>query len=154
MQKFSTWMILSLDVIFWIIRVIATYTYAMGMDFMVVPLNMNMEVILLFIALICFIFIAKRNWLGPIVYLIGYGGYFGVDLYNNIVNGSITSTNYASILFSFFGIVLPLITLLDLALDKNRKAHPTDKKTDWFYKDEKFDRKLDERADKNNYKTL
>ena len=29
-----------------------------------------------------------------------------------------------------------------------------DKKTDWFYGDEKYDRKMDERADKNNYRTL
>ena len=29
-----------------------------------------------------------------------------------------------------------------------------DKKTDWFYKNEQFDRKMDDRADKNNYRTL
>ena len=40
-----------------------------------------------------------------------------------------------NIFFSFIGIVLALITLLDLLLDKNRKLNPTDKKTDWFYKD-------------------
>jgi len=42
--------------------------------------------------------------------------------------------------------------LFDLLFDKNRKEHPVDKKTDWFYKNENFDRKLDERADKNHYK--
>ena len=44
--------------------------------------------------------------------------------------------------------------LLDLLMDKNRKNHPKDKKTDWFYDNEQFDRKMDERADKNNYRTL
>ena len=44
--------------------------------------------------------------------------------------------------------------LFDLIIDKSRKANPKDKKTDWFYKNEQFDRKLDERADKNNYRTL
>ena len=44
--------------------------------------------------------------------------------------------------------------IFDLLLDKNRKAHPKDKKTDWFYKNEQYDRKLDDRADKNNYRTL
>ena len=43
---------------------------------------------------------------------------------------------------------------LDKNPDKNRKAHPKDKKTDWFYKNEQYDRKLDERADKNNYRTM
>jgi hypothetical protein len=52
------------------------------------------------------------------------------------------------------GMILPLFAIFDLALDKNRKAHPKDKKTDWFYKDERFDRNLDDRADKNNYRTL
>ena len=42
----------------------------------------------------------------------------------------------------------------DLLLDKNRKENPKDKKTDWFYKNEEFDRKLDDRADKNNYRTM
>ena len=27
-----------------------------------------------------------------------------------------------------------------------------DKKTDWFFDDDKYDRKLDERADKNHYR--
>ena len=36
-------------------------------------------------------------------------------------------------------------------LDKNRKLNPKDKKTDWFYQNEEFDRKLDDRADKNNF---
>ena len=55
---------------------------------------------------------------------------------------------------SLLGVALPIAVLLDLLLDKNRKAHPKDKKTDWFYANEKFDRQLDERADKNNYRTL
>ena len=50
MQKFSTWMILSLDVIFWLLRVIAAYTYAMGMDFMIQPIDMNMEITMIFVA--------------------------------------------------------------------------------------------------------
>ena len=41
---------------------------------------------------------------------------------------------------------------IKVLLDKNRKAHPVDKKTDWFYKNEKFDRQFDERADRNEYK--
>ena len=50
--------------------------------------------------------------------------------------------------------VLAIAVLLDLLVDKNRKLNPKDKKTDWFYKNEEYDRKLDDRADKNNYRTL
>ena len=66
----------------------------------------------------------------------------------------ITMGTSLSMLVSLIGVALPLAVLIDLLLDKQRKANPKDKKTDWFYKNEKFDRELDERADKNNYRTL
>ena len=50
------------------------------------------------------------------------------------------------------GIILAFAVLVDLAVDKGRK--PKDKKTDWFYANEQYDRQLDDRADKNNYRTL
>ena len=62
--------------------------------------------------------------------------------------------DYTALIISLIGIILPIAVLLDLLADKNRKAHPKDKKTDWFYKNEAYDRKLDDRADKNNYRTL
>lgn len=157
MQKFSTWMILSLDVIFWILRVIAAYTYAMGMDFMIQPIDMNMEITMIFVALLAFILIAKRKFLGSVIYMIGYFGYFGVALFNNLqqmmnVGGMID--DYINVLFSLIGVALPMFTFLDMLLDKNRQLHPTDKKTDWFYRNKKYDMQKDEREDKNNYRTL
>lgn len=157
MQKFSTWMILSLDVIFWLLRVIAAYTYAMGMDFMIQPIDMNMEITMIFVALLAFILIAKRKFLGPVIYMIGYFGYFGVALFNNLqqmmnVGGMID--DYINVLFSLIGVALPMFTFLDMLLDKNRQLHPTDKKTDWFYRNKKYDMQKDEREDKNNYRTL
>lgn len=157
MQKFSTWMILSLDVIFWLLRVIAAYTYAMGMDFMIQPIDMNMEITMIFVALLAFILIAKRKFLGSVIYMIGYFGYFGVALFNNLqqtmnVGGMID--DYINVLFSLIGVALPMFTFLDMLLDKNRQLHPTDKKTDWFYRNKKYDMQKDEREDKNNYRTL
>ena len=63
-------------------------------------------------------------------------------------------TDYTGMVISLIGLIIPVAVLLDLLADKNRKAHPKDKKTDWFYKNEAYDRKFDERADKNNYRTL
>ena len=54
MQKFSTWMVLALDVMFWIFRIIAAYTSSMGIEFMVKPMDMNMEIAMIFLALICY----------------------------------------------------------------------------------------------------
>lgn len=157
MQKFSTWMVLSIDVIFWLLRIVAAYTYSMGMEFMIKPIDLNMEIIMIFVALLSFILIAKRKFLGSVIYMIGYFGYFGVELFKNMqqmltVGGMIN--DYISVFFSLIGVALPLFTFFDLLLDKNRQLHPTDKKTDWFYKNNKYDMQKDEREDKNNYRTL
>lgn len=155
MKKFSTWMILLLGIIFWLLRIVAVYTDTMGMEFMIKPLDTNTEIALLFISLLAFILIAKRKFLGVIIYIVEYWGYFGVDLFTKLTSETpLAMEDVISVFFSFIGILLPIFSLLDLALDKNRKNHPKDKKTDWFYKDEKFDRNMDERADKNNYRTL
>lgn len=157
MQKFSTWMVLSLDVMFWILRIIAALTDTMAIDFMIKPINMNMEIIMIFVALVSFVLIAKRKFLGAIIYMIGYFGYFGIALVTNLQKMTTTGgsvNDYGTVMFSLVGVALPIFTFLDLLLDKNRQLHPTDKKTDWFYKDEKYDMKKDERADKNNYRTL
>lgn len=157
MQKFSTWMILLLDIIFWLLRIVATYTYTMGIEFMIKPMNVNLEIFLIFMALLVFILVAKRKFLGAIIYIIGYFGYFGASLWQNIQQMQTTGgmeDDYLSVFFSFIGIILPVLTLLDLLLDKNRQLHPTDKKTDWFYRNKKYDIQKDERADKNNYRTL
>ena len=58
-----------------------------------------------------------------------------------------------NLFFDAIGILIPLIALIDVLLDKIEKLNPTDKKTDWFYKNKDYDRQLDERADKNNYRT-
>ena len=51
------------------------------------------------------------------------------------------------------GVILPLITLIDIAVNKDRMGTSEDKKTVWFYGNKEYDRQLDERADKNNYRT-
>ena len=86
--------------------------------------------------------------------------YFGTDLTTKIsmifedMTQEITMGTSLSMFVSLIGVALPLAVLIDLLLDKQRKANPKDKKTDWFYKNEAFDRKLDDRADKNNYRTM
>ena len=67
---------------------------------------------------------------------------------------TVNTITYFNAFVSLVGMIIPIAVLLDLLLDKGRKAHPVDKKTDWFYKNKQFDRELDERADKNNYRTL
>lgn len=163
MKNFSTWMLVMFMAMFWVFRIIVAFTYELGSDFGgIEPFNQTMEIILLFVVLVCMILVVKRKIIGALIYLLAYGMYFGTNLITGIstivtANADITLSEmglYLNTFVSLIGIVIPVAVLLDLLLDKNRKANPKDKKTDWFFKNEQFDRKLDDRADKNNYRTM
>ena len=161
MKNFSTIILVMFVAMFWFFRMVVAFMYEIGQDLGgIVPYNQQMEIILLFVVLLCMILIVKRKMIGALIYLVAYGIYFGTGLVSsfgtmaNPGEGLIDVTIYLNGFISLVGIVLPIAVLLDLLLDKNRKAHPKDKKTDWFYKNEAYDRKLDERADKNNYRTM
>lgn len=163
MKNFSTWMLVMFMAMFWLLRVVVAFTYEMGNSFGgIEPINQTMEIILLFVVLLCMILIVKRKMIGALIYLLAYGMYFGTNLITGITAIATVTAEasifdigiYLNTFVSLIGIVIPIAVLFDLLLDKNRKANPKDKKTDWFYKNEQFDRKMDERADKNNYRTL
>ena len=163
MKNFSTWMLVMFMAMFWVLRIIIAFTYEMGGSFGgIEPFNQTMEIILLFVVLACMLLVVKRKMIGALIYLLAYGMYFGTSLMTGITTvmsstAEITPASmglYLGTLVSLIGIALPLAVLLDLLLDKNRKLNPKDKKTDWFYQNEQFDRKMDDRADKNNYRTM
>ena len=165
MKNFSTWLLACFMVMFWAFRVIVTLMAQLNQDFGgIVPINETLEIILLFVTLVCIILVVKRKLVGALIYLLIYGLYFGTDVFNGISmmisNSSSASastlpaTSFLNLFVSFIGVILPIAVLLDMLVDKGRKNHPKDKKTDWFYTNEQFDRKLDDRADKNNYRTL
>lgn len=157
MKSVSSWLIAILAFMFWVFRVISTVMATVGTNFIMPPLDMTMEIVLLFLTFICICFIVKRNLLSALIYLIAHSLYYGVFLYQNatvLVEGTQNLDLYFSLLICLIGIIIPAATVFDVLFDKSRKAHPTDKKTDWFYKNKEFDRQLDERADKNNYRTL
>ena len=51
-------------------------------------------------------------------------------------------------------LLIPTFAFFIIAAAKKQEAKPVDRKTDFFYKNDAYDRKYDERADKNNYRTL
>lgn len=158
MKNLSSWLIAFFIIMFWVFRLIVAVTGTMGLEFFVEPIDNNIEVILLFVVLICVPFIFKRKLIGAIIYLLSYGWYFGRGLVENVIkmiNGeTLVSTQYTAMFIALIAITLALAALFDILFDKNRTKNPTNKKTDWFYKNEEYDRKLDERADKNNYRTM
>ena len=159
MKKFSTYLLVMFMVLFWVLRIIITVSAQFGSNFMgVTPIDENFEIILLFAFLLCAVLVVKRKIIGALLYLGLYAVYFGGDITDKIgilsSGETLTMGQSADLMLSIIGIIIPLAVLIDLLLDRGRKEHPVDKKTDWFYKNEKFDRELDERADKNNYRTL
>ena len=157
MKNFSSWLITIFAFMFWGVRVVGTAMSSMGTEFIFVPSNLLMEIALLFITFICICFIIKRRLVASLIYLIAHLLYYVptfIPNFMSVIEGTLDMNNYMAVFLEFVGIVLPLAALFDVLLDKNRKAHPVDKKTDWFYKNEQYDRKLDDRADKNNYRML
>ena len=124
---------------------------------MFIPSNMTMEIALLFITFVCICFMVKRKLLAAVIYFVAHFMYYGPTFAQNfmsLINKTLPIELYMTTLFELFALGLAIAALFDVLLDKNRKAHPTDKKTDWFYTNKDYDRKLDDRADKNNYRTL
>ncbi len=159
MRNFSTWLLVCFMVMYWVFRIMVALMAQMHQNFIVQPFNATIEIILLFIVLVCLILIVKRKMAGALIYLIAYVMYFGSDVTTKITtliedSSKLGLNDYTALIISLIGIILPIAVLLDLLADKNRKAHPKDEKTDWFYKNEAYDRKLDDRADKNNYRTM
>ena len=159
MKKLSTYLLVMFMIVFWIIRIIITISSELGKDFMgMVPMNEIFEIIILFATLLCVVLVVKRKLVGSLLYLTLHAIYFGGDITAKLGliarNETLTLADSTNMMFSMLGIIIALAVLIDLLLDKNRKANPKDKKTDWFYKNEQFDREKDERADKNNYRTM
>ena len=156
MRTFANWMIAMFMILYWGFRVVVAYQASVYGEFFVQPINLTVEIVLLFVTVICIVLVFKRKLIGGIIYFLSYLAYFGTDLFKQILpafqGASAEIPNYMGAFTSFLGIILAFAVLVDLAVDKGRKQK--DKKTDWFYANEQYDRQLDDRADKNNYRTL
>ena len=141
--------------IFWVFRVVITLIYTSESTFSIIPLNMTFEIVVLFITFACIILIAKRKMLGAVVYLIAHCAYFGVDASQNlrtIIELTPTPAAYISLFISFIAVIIPVLAIMDIGLSSGKKGSGKNRKTDWFYGTTDYDRKFDDRADKNQYK--
>ena len=155
MTSVFSYLIVMIAGLFWILRVVITICYTLGSDIGIVPLNANVEIVLLFITLACMAFIIKRNIFGALVYMIVNVLYFGDNLYQGIIkilNERVEMIEYISLLVSFIGVIIPILIVFDIFFNKEGKGKTKDRKTDWFYTNEQYDRQFDERSDRNQYK--
>ena len=161
MSNFSTWMIAIFMIMFWIFRAIVALCTQYSIDFLgVEAYNFNLEVIIAFATVICIVLVVKRIMAGSLIYLVMYGAYFGEHLVANLItllqgNTALTVDASMNLISDLIAIVLALFSVVDMLVDKGRKVNPIDKKTDWYFKNEKYDEELkgrDQREDKNEYK--
>lgn len=155
MTNVFSYLITMLGIIFWVFRVIVAAMHTLSLDFAIQPLDENFEIIVLFVTLFSMILIFKRNIIGALIYFLANGFYFGTDFYNRIIeimNGQAGVMDYTSLFISFVGVLIPFLTVMDILLNKERKGLTKDKKTDWFYTNKEYERKFDDRADRNQYK--
>ena len=157
MTALFSYLITFLGILYWIFRVIVCLLFTIQADFFAVPTDLNLEIGMLFVTVICFVFIFKRSLIAATIYFGMYFAYFGTALYNQyfmIEEAGVTVANSSNSMALFIGIIIPMLTFFDILFNKSRKGSGGDKQTDWFFKNENFDRKYDERADKNKYSML
>lgn len=156
MKKMFSWLVISIAIVFWIFRVIVCYTNAIGIDIGYKAFNLSTEILVLFISLFSIILVIGRWRIGGILYLVSYVFYFGMPAFNgilNIFNGNQYDYNdIMDTIISVFAILIAIGMLLDVIVNNDRHESKDKKSTYWFYNNKKFDRELDERADKNHYR--
>ena len=158
MKSLSSWLLVMFMAMFWLFRVVVAFQAQYEKDFGgFIAFNMTIEVILLFVVILCMALVLRRNIIGGIIYLLSYGYYFGGYILTNgipaIASGEILGMSVMqNIMVAAIGVILALFVFLDLMIARVRRKDPKDKKTDWYFQNDKYDRKYDERADKNQYR--
>ena len=148
-----SFLLLFLAIIFWVFRTIVCLFATMQLEFAFVPYNAQFEIILLFITIVSIVLIARRNIVGATVYFGCSFAYFGSALYEKFSAGIPASEIILGDgLMELIGVIIPMLIFLDILLNKNKYNYFEAAKTDWYFQNDKFDRKYDERADRNQYK--
>ena len=82
-----------------------------------------------------------------------FGGYIFTNAIPVLMSGETMDMSVMqNTLVSAVALIIAFCVFFDLLVNKIRKRDPKDKKTDWFFNNEQYDRKYDERADKNQYR--
>lgn len=161
MKNFSTWLIAIFMVMFWLLRAIVALCTQYSIDLLgLQAYNLNLEIIIAFVTIPLIILVVKRKAIGSLLYLLVYGMYFGQHLFSSMMTviqgqSALSMDSSMNLICDLVAILLAVFTLIDMLVDKGRKANPIDKKTDWYFKNEKYDEELnarDSREDKNHYK--
>ena len=156
MRTISNYLIIMLSILLFIFRLVVVFTATMGIEFMVEPINVKYEIALLFVMIICVILMSKNKLSGAIILTISSIAYYGPTLLSQVTNlsagASLDSAMQAVI--SVICVIIPIFAFFIIAFAKEQEKRPVDKKTDFFYKGDTYDRNYDDRADRNNYRIM
>lgn len=155
-KTMSHYLIIMFMVMLLLFRFIVLFTTVLGIDFPIVSSNEKIEIVMLLVTLVCIILFTKTKLSGGIIYLATSLIYYGPEFIKLMTASKTgTSMNMAIQLVALMiELVIPIFAIFILLYDKKQEINPVDKKTDFFYKGDQYDRKYDERADKNNYRTM
>ena len=156
-KPMSYYLIIMFMVMILIFRFIVLFTTIFEIEFPVVAANEKIEIGMIFITLISIIQFTKTKLSGGIIYLLSSIFYFGpnfIELIPNALNKTVSMDDATQLIILIIELAIPIFAFFILLAAKKQELKPVDKKTDFFYKNEAYDRKYDERADKNNYRTL
>ena len=156
-KTMAHYLIIMFMVMLLIFRFIVLFTTVLGIEFPVKSVNEAMEIGVIFITLVCIILFTKTKLIGGILYLVTACIYYGIEFFKIlplIINGTVTQDLGIQAIVLMIELAIPIFALFILIYDKKQEINPVDKKTDFFYKGNQYDRKYDERADKNNYRTM
>lgn len=156
-RTMAHYLIIMFMVMLLIFRFVVLFTTVLGIEFKVVANDESMEIAMIFITLVCIILFTKTKLIGGIIYLLSSFFYYGPEFikqFPSALNGAVSMDSAIQILILMAELTLPIFALFILIYDKKQELKPVDPKTDFFYKNEAYDRKYDERADRNNYRTM
>lgn len=161
MANLSTMLIAMFMGMFWLFRAIVAICSQFSIDMLgIVTYNLQLEIVILFATIICLVLVIKRKMLGSLIYLLIYGAYFGEHFVASIIpvlqkETTVNADIAINLFIDLIAILIAIFAVMDMLFDKGRKVNPVDKKTDWYFKNKKYDEELearDSREDKNEYK--
>lgn len=86
MKSLSSWLLVMFMAMFWLFRIAVAFQAQYEKDFGgFIAFNLTIEVVLLFVVILCMILMLRRNFIGGIIYLGAYGYYFGGYLLKNAI---------------------------------------------------------------------
>lgn len=138
--------------LFWIFRVYMMVQHTYNRPFILQPVDPKLEIVILFLTVFCIYMLFRRNLIFAAAYFSIYLAYFGYGATQLLALETMTPDQSFNLFINILAVLLALLNFLDVLFNKNRIGSTKDNKTDWFYATHEYERQLDDRADKNQYK--